>query len=107
MFCKKCNHGCTKNGFQANGVQRYYCKYCNIHQHTTYAYKAYVLHIDESIYRLIINSYGIKDISRVLGIAKNTVSKRILKLAEHVKQSQYNDYQQSYEVDELYTKVSG
>lgn len=107
MDCKKCHHGCTKNGFQANGVQRYYCKHCNTHQQKAYSYRAYGLHIDESLYRLIINSCGITDISRVLGIAKNTVSKRILKLAKQIKQPLYNDRQQSYEVDELYTKVAG
>src|SRR5690606_22486552 len=87
--------------------QRYYCKYCNIHQQKAYTYKAYGLHIDQSIYKLLINSCGITDISRVLGIAKNTVSKRILLLANQIERPQYKERQQSYEVDELHTKVSG
>ncbi|WP_449500912.1 transposase-like zinc-binding domain-containing protein [Alistipes montrealensis] len=28
MICKFCGHECKKDGYQANGTQRYQCKRC-------------------------------------------------------------------------------
>ncbi|WP_418206869.1 transposase-like zinc-binding domain-containing protein [Barnesiella intestinihominis] len=29
MICRFCGHECKKDGRQANGTQRYQCKYCH------------------------------------------------------------------------------
>lgn len=107
MNCNRCNKACIKNGFQTNGKQRYFCKGCEIHQQKCYTYKAYKHETNQSIYNLIINSCGITDISRILNIAKNTVTSRISKIAKQIRRPIYIEHQQSYEVDELYTKVAG
>lgn len=68
-----------KNGFQISGKQRCYCKICKLSQQKSYTYNAYKQNIDGLIYKLLVNSCGIRDISRVLNISKNTVNSRILK----------------------------
>lgn len=107
MNCNKCNRKCIKNGFQNNGKQRYYCKTCKLNQQKSYSYQAWKQDTNSSIYTLLINSCGIRDISRILEISKNTVSKRILKIAQFVRAPFFNEHLQSYEVDELYTKRNG
>jgi insertion element IS1 protein InsB len=53
----------------------------------------------------LVNSCGINDIARVLRISKNTVSSRILKMAHLIKPPVFSERFQSYEMDELYTKI--
>ncbi len=107
MICKTCGNSCIKNGYQTNGKQRYYCKYCKLHQQETYTYIAYNKETNNSIYKLLINSCGITDIARVLHISKNTVNRRILRMAAQIKTPVYSESFQSYEMDELCTKVLG
>ena len=107
MFCRKCKSSCIKNGFQANGKQRYYCRSCKSHQQKTYTYRAYGKGINRAICRLLVNSCGITDIARVLHISKNTVSRRILDMAARIKRPVHNESNQTYEMDELFTKVWG
>lgn len=107
MNCKKCHGNCIKNGFQVNGKQRFYCKFCNLNQQLEYKYNAYKSNICESIVKLVINSCGIRDISRVLAISKTTVIKRILSISSLVKKPIIDEIDQIYEIDELYTKLQG
>ncbi|WP_339625736.1 IS1 family transposase [uncultured Winogradskyella sp.] len=107
MTCNSCKSPCVKNGFQINGKQRYYCKNCKKHQQKAYQYKAYLPEINFLIYKLVINSSGICDISRVLCISKNTVKFRLLKLASLIKKPIIYEAFQSYEIDELHTKING
>lgn len=107
MVCKTCGSSCIKNGFQVNGKQRYYCKSCKLHQQQCYTYVAYHKEIDRSICNLLINSCGITDISRVLRISKNTVIKRVLKISGQIQKPPIHEIFQTYEMDELYTKVNG
>ena len=95
-----------KNGFQINGKQRYYCKTCKLNQQRSYTYNACSPTTNSSIYKLLVNSCGIRDISRVLNISKNTVSSRILKIAHLIRTPIFNEHLQRYEVDELYTKIN-
>ena len=107
MTCNSCKIRCVKNGFQINGKQRYYCKNCKRHQQKDYHYKAYLPKTNLLIYKLVINSSGITDISRVLCISKNTVKYRLLKLSNLIKRPIIYEAFQSYEIDELHTKING
>ena len=106
MLCKHCNKTCVKNGFQTNGKQRYFCKSCKLSFQETYNYKAYKASTNKSIYKLVINSCGISDISRILKISRNTISKRILNISRAIKTPLFNEQQQYYEIDELYAKLN-
>ena len=107
MNCKVCNNSCVKNGFQKSGTQRFYCKICNRHQQDTYSYNAYKPNITLSIYKLVVNGCGINDIVRILNICKNTVKTRVLKMSKQLKQPQFMERFQIYEIDEMYAKVNG
>jgi len=63
--------------------------------------------IDRYIYRLTVNGCGIMDISRVLGISKNTVIKRIVGLSGKTVKHENPKPNGEYEIDEVYTRVSG
>ena len=107
MNCKKCDNTCIKNGFQANGLQRYLCKYCNYNQQEIYTYNAYKKNINEKIVKLAVNSYGIRDISRILTISKTTVISRVLKIAKALQWPFIYETGQVYEADELCVKMKG
>lgn len=107
MNCKTCFSTCIKNGFQTNGKQRYYCKNCKLNQQKVYRYCAYFPNTTLLIHKLLINSCGITDISRVLSISRNTVTKRILAIANKVKKPVLFEVHQTYEMDELSVKVNG
>lgn len=104
MTCKYCSGDIIKNGFQCNGNQRYKCKKCRRSQQRNYHYNAYLIETDLKIYKLLVNSCGISDISRVLEISRNTVSKRILQLSHKVCQPKTLESNESYEIDELKAK---
>ncbi|MDO5986294.1 IS1 family transposase [Flavivirga amylovorans] len=105
MKCKVCDKKCIKNGFQANGVQRYFCRLCKKSTQKRYTYKSYQKHTNKLIYRLIVNSCGINDISRVLRISRHTVKKRLLYLSKQTKRPALFEHQQSYEIDEMYARI--
>lgn len=107
MNCKRCNGKCIKNGFQANGKQRFYCKTCQLSQQESYIYFAYKPSINHQIYKLINNSCGINDISRVLSISRHTVKKRLWHISKQTKRPVLKEYQQSYEIDEMKIKGCG
>ncbi len=107
MNCKKCDAKCIKNGFQYNGVQRYLCTLCNLSQQKEYHYNAYRKNTNTSIVKLLVNSCGIRDISRILHISKTTVTSRVLKISKAIQWLPIYEYNQIYEVDELCTKLKG
>lgn len=107
MKCRVCGKKCIKNGFQKNGRQRYFCGLCKKSTQKHYSYKAYKKNTNKSIYTLLINSCGITDISRVLNISRQTVTKRLFNISKQIKQPVFNEYYQSYEVDEMQVKVLG
>ena len=107
MNCKKCNSTCIKNGFQLNGVQRFLCTSCKLGQQQSYRYNAYKPKIDQLIVNLLVNSSGIRDISRILIISKNTVISKILAIAKTITKPYTFETNQIYEVDELCTTVAG
>ena len=107
MKCKICKGKCIKNGFQTSGKQRYYCNYCQLHQQENYIYKAYLPKTNLNIIKLLVNSCGIRDISRILSISKNTVLSRIIKIAKALKWPNVYERNQVYQADELSIKMKG
>lgn len=72
-----CSH-CTckdvcKNGKHPNGIQRWRCNTCKRSFQTTYSYEASKPGVKEQVLTQTLNSSGVRDISRNLGIDKNTV----------------------------------
>lgn len=77
IVCPTCgsNH-IRKAGFNAHGVRRYRCEdsACPTKSFMlTYRYNAYKPGVKETVVDMAINSSGIRDTARVLGIAKGTV----------------------------------
>ena len=77
IHCPNCGSShIGKSGFSDHGVQRYRCQEANCSTKTFmlhYKYKAYEPGIKQRIVEMAINSSGIRDTARVLGINKNTV----------------------------------
>lgn len=63
----------VKNGHSENGTQRYRCNACKRSFQWEYTYTAWMPGVKEQIEEQTLNSSGVRDISRNLGIAKNTV----------------------------------
>ncbi len=80
ITCPHCN--CTdlqKNGHRENGRQRWRCKVCK--KSFQLSYKAREPGVKEQIDSLILNSSGVRDTARILGINKNTVIAHLKKNA--------------------------
>lgn len=77
ILCPKCySNKIIKVGLSISGKQRYLCKNQECSAKTfmlNYSYKACELGIKEKITEMAINSCGIRDTARILGINKNTV----------------------------------
>jgi transposase-like protein len=71
-----------KNGHSENGTQRWRCNACANSFQQTYRYKARKPGVKEQIIPLTLNSSGVRDISRILGINKNTVVSELKKNAQ-------------------------
>jgi transposase-like protein len=77
MTCKFCDHLCQRAGKQRNGAQKLYCTRCDKYQQQEYIYLACRAGTIEMVQSLTCESVGIRGISRVLGIAANTVMEKI------------------------------
>lgn len=74
VACSHCNcKDVCKNGKRPNGVQRWYCNDCKRSFQITYTYEASKPGIKDKVLTQTLNSSGVRDISRNLGIDKNTV----------------------------------
>ena len=105
MNCIYCYSKCRKKGFQANGTQKYQCKSCRKYQQLVYSYKAYDKELNDFIVKLVKRASGIRDISYVLKISHTTVIDRIKKIASKISKPLLTENSQSYEADELSTKL--
>jgi len=74
-----------KMGKQANGTPRCKCKKCGKTFQTEYISRGASPQIKEMIVKMTLNGSGIRDISRVLGISRNTVS-AVLKKQKNISQ---------------------
>uniref|UniRef100_UPI00404A5444 IS1 family transposase n=1 Tax=Gelidibacter sp. TaxID=2018083 RepID=UPI00404A5444 len=101
MVCNKCINKAVKNGKQANGKQRYYCKNCKYSFQEAYNYKAYENAINKKIYNLLKESVGITATSRLLSISKTTVIKRLKIMSALVVKPDMEERHQYYELDEM------
>jgi transposase len=77
IHCKSSN--LHKNGHSENGTQRWLCIDCGKSFQLSYRYRAHVPGIKEQITELTLNSSGVRDISRILKISKNTVVSELKK----------------------------
>ena len=74
IVCPHCNcNDLVKNGHSENNTQRWLCNSCDKSFQLEYTYNAYKLGVKDKIIDLTMNSSGVRDISRVLKINKNTV----------------------------------
>jgi transposase-like protein len=63
----------VKNGHGENDTSRWRCNQCRKSFRLSYRYTACKPGIKEQIILLTLNSSGVRDIGRILGINKNTV----------------------------------
>ena len=79
-----------KAGYSARGERRYRCENPGCPTKSfmlNYRYKAYEPGIKETVVEMAINSSGIRDTARVLGIAKGTVISTLKKKRRGLPQS--------------------
>lgn len=103
--CPKCRLRAVKNGFQS-GKQRYKCTSCKKKFHLKYTYEAYNEHTNSFIISLLKEGCGVRSISRILKISKNTVLSRMLKIAKEIKIPYFNKLGCQFEVDEMFIKLA-
>jgi insertion element IS1 protein InsB len=104
MECKNCQGLCIKKGCQKR-KQRYYCKIYKLYQLKTYRNKNCTGADEDLIIKLNNEGVGISGISRITGMSKSNVVKRIRKLANRLMPQSEKEKGQIYEVDELHTFV--
>jgi insertion element IS1 protein InsB len=90
---------------QKNGVQKFHCARSRKYQQKVYAYRACKAETGKLIRLLVRESVGIRGISRVPGIAGNTVMPRIRSAAATLEPPQIEKDQPCCEVNELWTYV--
>jgi len=87
IICHECgSNDIKKSGRSAHGEQRYRCCniYCNMNYFMLkYRYKACQFGIKKQAIDMAINGSGIRDISRVLSINKNTIINALKKRKKH------------------------
>ncbi|GGG25116.1 IS1 family transposase [Dokdonia pacifica] len=105
IHCPKCNGISVKNGFQ-NKTQRYKCKVCNKRFQVSYTYKAYNSNTNEFIIDLLKEGCGLRSISRILKISKNTVLSRMLKISNSIKVPYFDKQGCKFEIDEMFIKIA-
>lgn len=105
MNCMYCAEKCRKKGYQSNGLQKFQCKGCGKYQQEAYSYKAYDKTLDSTLTKMVKRAGGIRDISYVLEISHTTVIDRIKKIASKISKPLFTENGQSYEADELSTKL--
>jgi transposase-like protein len=74
IHCPYCDSiDLVKNGHSENSTQRWRCNECRKSFQLDYHYNARKQGVKEQIIKLTLNSSGVRDISRILHIGKNTV----------------------------------
>jgi len=80
ILCPHCKSSdLQKNGHSENGTQRWRCVHCRKSFQLSYRYNARKPGVKEQIVELTLNSSGVRDIGRILGINKNTVVSELKK----------------------------
>jgi insertion element IS1 protein InsB len=104
MNCNYCEGICKKKGVYKN-VQKYRCSGCNRYQRGSYRNRRYTKAADDQITLLNREGVGISSISRLLSIPKASVQRRMARSAGEVRTPVYQETNEVYEVDELYTYI--
>lgn len=102
--CPHCNGLSVKCGLQKN-VQRYMCKFCFKKFQLAYTYQAYQKDINGFISTLVKEGCGIRSISRILKISKNTVLSRIIHIVNNIKPKLFAKLGCKFELDEIWTFI--
>jgi len=97
-----CSSIVVKDGFQ-KGKQRYKCKNCQKKFQLNYTYKAYYQETNKMIITLLKEGCGVRSISRILQISKNTVLSRMLSISKNIQKPVFTGYNKEYEIDEIWT----
>jgi len=83
LLCPHCfSCDLQKNGHSETGTQRWLCKQCRKSFQLSYRYNARKPGVKEQIVELTLNSSGVRDVGRILGINKNTVCSELKKNAK-------------------------
>lgn len=90
MNCKNCHKPNSIKRGKRNGIQRYFCKDYNSYFQQSYSYTAYQETTNTLIKSMLKEGCGILNISRIIGISKNTVLSRMLKIANRIKIPYFN-----------------
>lgn len=106
MNCKYCGHTHIYKRGKRNGKQRYQCGNCNKYFQDDYSYNAYKEGTNDWIVKLIKNSCGIMDISRILETAPKTVLSRMLKLSKPINAQSFIKDGCDFEIDEMSIKIA-
>lgn len=105
MNCTMCSSPNTiRRGLQ-NNKQRFYCKDCKRSYQSDYKYQAYKAETNTFIVSLLKEGCGIRGISRILNISKNTVLSRMLKISKRIKIPYFSKFGCKFEVDEMFVKI--
>ena len=113
FFQKEEGKDVVKRGFNRAGTQRYFCNYCQkyfVERSGTPLYrKRLSLRKIKQLCTLLVEKNGVRSISRITKLNKNTVVAWLKDLAEHAEQITaflvHDLGLRSYEVDELWTTV--
>lgn len=105
MKCNYCSGQCIKKGLQKNGLQKYQCRNCLKYQQKEYKYKRCKAQSIINMKEMNNEGVGISSISRLLGISKTTVMRKLEQESQKIKKPNYNEIQQSYEIDEICTYI--
>ena len=113
FFHKEGGKDVVKRGFNRAGTQRYFCNYCQryfVERSGTPLYrKRLSLRKIKQLCTLLVEKNGVRSISRITKLNKNTVVAWLEDLAEHAEQITsflvHDLSLNTYEVDELWTTV--
>ena len=104
--CPKCrSHSIKKNGKTSNKKQRYRCLRCFRQFITNYTYQGCRQDIRSLILPMTMNGSGVRDISRVLSISPQTVSKSLRHQADLLPKQALPERLADLELDEMWAFV--
>ncbi len=106
MNCTRCSSSEVIRKGKQNNKQRFYCKDCKKYFQTDYTYQAYKPETNLLLVNLLKEGCGIRSISRVLKISKNTVLSRMLKISKQIEAPYLDKFGCKFEVDEMFIKIA-